>query len=325
MMSNHEPETTNEERERSRPLLISVAVCTHNRADLLRDVLADLCAQTLDGHEYEVLVVDNLSTDNTRAVVNEFSDRHANVRYVYEPNQGLSHARNRGWREANGEYVGYTDDDCRLPVGWLQAAAEVIRAGHPEVFGGPYYACYNTPKPRWYKDEYASQVQDAVPRLLTEGEFLSGGNIFLTRELLERMNGFDTTLGMAGHKVAYGEETDLIRRTRDAFPETRVHYDPRLHVQHLVRAEKMMLRWVARQRWVAGRSAFYAFGAQTHRSRRELSGYIMESVRRAFRDVLHMRSRDRQQYPYFQNYLYERVFHHFVIMGQLWAEWRESR
>ena len=303
--------------------LISVAVCTYNRAELLANVLADLCGQTLDAGHYEVLVVDNNSTDRTRTVTEAAARQHANVRYVQESNQGLSHARNRGWREARGAYVGYTDDDCRVPSEWLSVAADIIRTRRPAVFGGPYSACYNSPKPRWFKDEYESHIQGTTPRLLTDSEFLDGGNVFLARGLLEQLNGFDTTLGMAGGKVAYGEETELIRRMRQKVPGEEIYYEPRLRLQHLVRPEKMNLRWVARQRWVSGRFAFYAFGAKSERARRQIFAQWLGTLRDAVRDVAGMRRRDYNRYPFFQNYLYERVFSRINVMGQLWAEWHE--
>ena len=110
--------TTNSFASSSSPL-ISVVVCTFNRADLLETSLEALDEQILESSEYEVIVVDNNSTDNTLNVVEELCNRLTSLRYCFEPNQGLSHARNRGWREAMGEYVAYIDDDCKVPGQWL--------------------------------------------------------------------------------------------------------------------------------------------------------------------------------------------------------------
>jgi len=82
---------------------LSVIICTYNRAELLKNVLQDVCEQTLADSEFEVIVVDNHSTDQTRAVAESFSQRYPNIRYCFEAQQGLSHARNRGWREARGD------------------------------------------------------------------------------------------------------------------------------------------------------------------------------------------------------------------------------
>lgn len=156
-------------------MLISVILCTYNRADLLATALQTLCEQSLDKREYEVIVVDNNSADETRQVAEAFCRDYANVRYVFETRQGLSHARNRGWREARGEYVAYTDDDCKLPSQWLAVAKQVIEEISPGVLGGPYFAFYNTPKPRWFKDSYGSRDLGDQARALTTSEFLVGG------------------------------------------------------------------------------------------------------------------------------------------------------
>jgi len=91
--------------------MISVIVCTYNRAELLRELLPTLCEQTVAFTQYEVIVIDNGSTDHTKTVAAVFAARYPQVRYCYEPRQGLSHARNRGWQEAKGDYVAYIDDD----------------------------------------------------------------------------------------------------------------------------------------------------------------------------------------------------------------------
>ena len=77
--------------------LISVVVCTYNRVNLLAEALHTLCHQSLDASEYEVVVVDNKSTDDTREVVDEFHRCFSNVRYCSESKKGLSHARNRSF------------------------------------------------------------------------------------------------------------------------------------------------------------------------------------------------------------------------------------
>ena len=80
---------------------ISAIVCTYNRSELLGDALRTLCHQSLDASEYEVVIVDNNSTDNTPEIVEEFCRRFPNVRSCFEPQLGLSQARNRGWQAAH--------------------------------------------------------------------------------------------------------------------------------------------------------------------------------------------------------------------------------
>lgn len=303
--------------------LISVVVCTYNSAGLLAGALQTLCEQLIAPNEYEILVADNNSSDNTRAVAEAFSGRCPNIRYCFEPQQGLSHARNRGWRMAAGEYVAYVDDDCRIPKQWLSVAKELIEQVSPGVFGGPYFAFYNTPKPRWFKETYGTHDQGSEARVLNEREFLDGGNIFFRRRLLETLGGFDPSFGMSGHKIAYGEETTLLRQIRATMPEQLVYYDPKLYVYHLVDAKKMSMRWIISQRFANGCCSYRVFqeGAP-------MKGYrLLSRVARTLlalavdfaRGVL---QRERTRYPYVQNYLYERTFGYFQVLGGLYAQYR---
>ena len=125
---------------------------------MLTKLLETACAQTLTASEYEVIIVDNASTDNTRSLVESFSQRYTHVRYILEERLGASHARNRGWRDAKGQYIAFTDDDCRLPQDWLAKAKKIVIERSLDIFGGPYYSCFETTKPRWFRNTYCSLV-----------------------------------------------------------------------------------------------------------------------------------------------------------------------
>ena len=305
-------------------ILISAVVCTFNRSDLLANLLEGLCRQAVEKSEYEIIVVDNKSRDNTRHVVRGFCKDYPNVRYCFEAQQGLSHARNRGWREARGEYVAYIDDDCKAPEQWLAVARAVILEKSPGVLGGPYYAFYNSPKPAWWRDRYQSREHVEKARALRENEYLSGGNIFFRREILEALGGFDTHLGMSGGSLAYGEETALLRCVRNRMPDELIYYDPALFVYHLVPARKMSLLWTARQRFADGRYSYLVF-------RNEDTGSDVghrRLLKQAVKTLLVLVSdlgrglfyRDRCNYPYFENFLFEELGYHFRRLGGLYGQ-----
>ena len=306
--------------------LISVVVCTYNRAELLENAVQSLCDQTLDKSQYEILIVDNSSTDNTRAVAAEFRCRYPNVRYCFEPQQGLSNARNCGWRTARGDYVAYVDDDCRMPNQWLQVTREVIREIGPGVFGGPYHPFYNSSKPPWFQDRYGSHDLGDEGRAVRNGEYLTGGNIVIRRSLLEATGGFDPRLGRRGSKLGSGEETALILLIRNSMPDELIYYEPKLHVYHLVAPRKMTLRWNIRHRFAGGRDSFYLVGRAGHQ-RFERAGALARAGRAlmlfgwdAIRGVV---MRDREQYPHQENYLYERTFVHLWHLGRAFEQLRQ--
>lgn len=307
--------------------VLSVIVCTYNRADDLQCALETLCNQRLDTSLYEIIVVDNNSTDSTQEVTETFCRRYPNVSYVHETQQGLSHARNRGWREAHGTYVAYTDDDCKLPPQWLVVALQVIHHHAPAVFGGPYFPFYKTPVPRWFKDSYGSNVHAREARVLNQNEFISGGNIFFRRSLLEHLGGFDPGLGMSGQKIAYGEETALLMTIRRTMPNEMIYYDPNLFVFHLVASRKMDLGWVLRQSFARGqytnRLRWNSATPSEQRYPRLWQIAIVAMVGATgivflLETLFALVWRNRTRYPCIENYIYERAFRHIRTLGSLY-------
>lgn len=303
----------------SRPLF-TVVICTFNRAGLLAGALQTVCAQTMESDRYEVLVVDNNSTDETAVVVKEAEGLHTFVRYIFEPRQGLSFARNRGYQAAEGEYVAYLDDDCKVPPEWLATAEQVIARVSPAVFGGPYFAYYDSGKPKWFRDEYGSHVQGESSRMLERDEYLDGANMFARRSLLEELGGFSPEFGMAGHSLGYGEEVRLQRRMRELRPGISIYYEPQLYVYHLVARRKMTLGWKLHQMFVIGRDWHRVVhdgtqGLMTGRdllreTARTVKSFCVDVVRGIFR-------RDRRRYRFLRNYLYEHTFVSVHRLGQL--------
>jgi glycosyltransferase involved in cell wall biosynthesis len=127
-------------------MLISVVVPTFNRADSLLNTLRALENQTF--HHYEVIIVDDGSTDQTETVVKQFPQ----FLYVRQPNHGPAAARNTGSQFAQGEFITFTDDDCVPPADWLACIVRGYKT-HPEVagVGGPCRA----PAQDWKNNPYA--------------------------------------------------------------------------------------------------------------------------------------------------------------------------
>jgi glycosyltransferase involved in cell wall biosynthesis len=97
---------------------LSIVVCSYNGARSLGVSLASLAAQDLAADDYEIVVVDNASTDTTRAIVDEFALQHANVRCVPEPVPGKSRALNTGIRASRATHIAFTDDDVLVSPDW---------------------------------------------------------------------------------------------------------------------------------------------------------------------------------------------------------------
>lgn len=302
-------------------ILISVVLCTYNRCQLMAAALRSVCEQTLTPSRYEVIVVDNNSSDGTRQHVVEVRRQFPHVRYCFEARQGLSHGRNAGFQAARGRYIAYIDDDCTVPKEWLNIARDVIERAAPALFGGPYQPFYNSPKPRWYRDSYGAYDGGPVARLLGRNEYLSGTNLFIRGELLKQLSGFNIDVGMVGDRLGYGEETAFQRRIRNAYPEEVIYYEPRLTVFHLVRSEKMTLVWCAKQMFVSGRD----WQRVLHETTKEHTHAIRSCVRgvlalfRLIDGVVRgIMARNRSRYPFVENYLYEVVFVQLQTMGAVY-------
>ena len=106
-----------------RPML-TVAVCTRNRAELLKECLDSVVSQIDSAKNVEVLAVDNGSTDGTAETCGAFEGHGFPFKYAFEPEPGLSRARNRAIAEANGEAIAFLDDDAVVCDGWLDVALE---------------------------------------------------------------------------------------------------------------------------------------------------------------------------------------------------------
>jgi len=308
---------------------ISVVICTYNRAELLNGALKSLVEQSLDPKCFEIIVVDNVSTDNTPEVVNIFQEMYPEytIIRIYESRQGLGYARNTGFKNARGSYVAYIDDDCRVSSHWLEVAVELIKRFAPGAFGGPYLPCYEDYKPSWFKDSYVSHVQGEYLRPLEKHEYLDGTNMFFRWSLLQELGGFNPNLGMIGAKIAYGEETYLIRQIREKTEEI-IYYDPALYVYHLVPTYKLSLRWIMRHNFLDGRYSYLIFRGNVpktagrirllKRAIRTLLIFCWDVIRGLFR-------RDRTHYPYLQNYFCEHTFRYIQQLGALYEQFRQMR
>ncbi len=223
---------------------ISVAVCTYNRADILPKCLESLADQTADSELFEVLIIDNNSTDDTKKIALDFCEKHNNFRYIFEEKQGLSHARNRAINEAKGIYIAYIDDDAIADKEWVEKISSVIQNNKDiAAFGGKILPWYNTEKPKWFKDEFGlhSWGDKHLQLSLQNYPFgLSGSNMIFKKDILEKYNGFSAEYGMTGNKIAFGEESLLFNKMLKN--KENIQYFPEIFVYHLVSDKSYSLK-----------------------------------------------------------------------------------
>ena len=222
--------------------LISGIICTHNREQFLERCIKSMLEQTLAEALYEIVVVDNGSTDSTRSICEQYRSL-SNFTYVFEPVLGLSSARNTGWQQARGRYVGYLDDDAWAEETWFEKALwcfEEVKP-MPDWVGGPIELEWEVDAPTWITREYETTLGfinwGPNHRFLTDaGERLGGGNSFYPKKLLEKMEGFDTRLGRKKNLLLSGEETQFQHRLKAL--DGRLYYHPGVKIHHYVGKER---------------------------------------------------------------------------------------
>ncbi|MDE7006368.1 MAG: glycosyltransferase [Alistipes sp.] len=239
---------------------LSLVIPTHNRAASLLELLESVVRQTADPAAWECVVVDNASTDDTSVRFAAFAASHPdfNLRMVYEPEPGVSHARNRGFQEARAARVAAVDDDERINEGFVAAYLDFF-AAHPDavVAGGRIVAEYTIARPCWmskYTEMPVANPMDFGPevRPFPRGRVPGGGNMAFRRDAALRYGGFDVSLGRVGRELIGGEENDLFERMLRG-GET-IWYVPGAVIWHIIPPEKLTESYFRRLCCNVGRS-----------------------------------------------------------------------
>lgn len=237
-------------------ILISAIICTHNRATYLAKAIQSLMDQRMPKDKYEIIVVDNCSTDSTKEVVAQFVGTN-NIRYVYESNLGLSFARNTGWRNARGRYVAYLDDDAIACQGWLEKISEVFETVKPKpgCVGGRVEPVWESARPGWLSDwllHGLAIIDWKTPHVLTNlsAEWLVGANIAFPVEILQCVGGFTSNLDRVGNNLlSSGDvflEKQIMKMGYSCF------YHPDIVVGHHIFGSRLNQSWFIRRYYWQG-------------------------------------------------------------------------
>jgi len=236
---------------------ISAVICTHNRAHYLTKAISSLTEQDLPNDIYEIIVVDNRSSDKTRDVVESFAGM-GNIRYLYEPVVGLSHARNRGWRNARSPYVAYLDDDAVANPAWLGRILKVFKTTDPSpgCVGGMVAPIWEAPRPTWLGDAIACSLTildwSDTPHVVRNlnSEWLVGANIAFPQKLLEILDGFTPHLDRSGSRLLSSGDIFLEKQIQKA--DYTCFYHPEIAVSHHIPASRLTQSWFIRRYYFQG-------------------------------------------------------------------------
>lgn len=239
---------------------LSIIIATYNRAPYLRGTLESLAAQSLDPARWEVVVVNNNSSDDTPEVFAAFAAEHPRLQLslVTETRQGLSHARNCGIRHSRGPYIAVIDDDETVNPAFAASYVEFFDR-YPQAAGGGgvVIPIYETAPPRWLSPIAARPIAGALYlgdciKPFPGNKYPPGGNMGIRRTALERYGLFNTELGRTGEKPMGGEEKELFFRLR-AGGEA-IYYIPGAVIYHLIPESKLTAAYFDRVNRMGGMS-----------------------------------------------------------------------
>ncbi|HMF93292.1 MAG TPA: glycosyltransferase family 2 protein [Vicinamibacterales bacterium] len=242
---------------------LSVVMSTYNRGELLADAVRSILAQQhADTPEFELIVVDNNSTDGTREVIERFEALDARVRYVFEPQQGSSYGRNAGIRAARAPLIAFTDDDVRAQPDWL---ASIVRAfdEHPDadVVGGRVLPIWPATPPQWLTRNHWTPLA-----LVDYGDLpvavnanhpicLVTANCSFRRRIFDAVGLFAPEFGL-GKDGILGSVEDQELQLRVMRARRRVLYDPRIIVHAEIQPNRLQRDY--HRRWHSGHGHFHA-------------------------------------------------------------------
>jgi len=177
---------------------VSVVISTYNRCEMLPRSIESVLGQNPSHVTYELIVVNNNSTDDTKQVVESFISRgHRNVRYVFEAKQGPSHGRNAGVANARGKIIAFTDDDVQVGLDWVENIKRAFD-NNPQIdcVGGKILPAWTTPPPHWLTSDHWGPlaIADYGDRMILSAPNTpicwSTSNIAFRSRVFERIGGF---------------------------------------------------------------------------------------------------------------------------------------
>lgn len=252
--------------------MLSIAICTYNRAPQLAVLLEQLVlmSEWLYANS-EVIVIDNNSSDNTWELLKSYSQV-LPLHRVLETNQGLSFGRNRAIEVFKGDALLFLDDDVSVTLATFKSYVELLQQRTDiEYVGGKITVDWQGERPSWLSEERLPLLDGLFGHYdLGEDERVYsptdptpfGANFVLRRSLIERVGLFDINLGVVGDKIARGEETDYFNRVRKlGFNGL---YSGTCHVGHRFQQERINLRYLYRYGIEKGRAAFLIDNAESH-------------------------------------------------------------
>jgi GT2 family glycosyltransferase/glycosyltransferase involved in cell wall biosynthesis len=243
----------------SQELKASIIICTFNRSELLMQSILALKDQNFPADRYEIIVVDNNSSDDTRSITESLASlSNVPIRYLFEANQGLSYARNTGIINASHEIIIFTDDDIDADENWLLEIVNAFGESDVACAGGPIRPVWPFEKPEWLprsREGFLSVSEFETARINGEFSYPNypwGANIAFRKIVFDKIGMFPTDLGRTGKSLLSNEEIMLCQRVESA--GYRIKFAPNAVIHHKIAPERLRKSWMLHRSYWQGRS-----------------------------------------------------------------------
>jgi glycosyltransferase involved in cell wall biosynthesis len=232
--------------------MISIVVCTYNREKYLPKMLESVANQNCSKNDFELILVNNKSTDDTESIAEKFRDQNQNIQYHYflEIQQGLSYARNRGIKESKGEFIVFIDDDAFLEENYVIELKQYLETSEELIgFGGKIYPFLECELPKWMS-KYLSTLMSIIDlgdevKQFSRSKYPIGANMGVSRKVIDKIGVFNESLGRTGTSMLGGEEKDFFFRIKEAgIP---IYYFPKMLVHHVIPAKRLTVEFIKKQ------------------------------------------------------------------------------
>lgn len=264
---------------------ISVIVCTYNRSNYLRHLLECFREQTIPSDvKWEVIIVDNNSTDDTSDVVHEYLRLNDFIiLYVRENIQGKSFALNTALRYVSGKIIAFTDDDVLLDKNWLKTVYDTFQEFDCDGLCGRILLEFPQKPPKWLKKElwgFLGYLYYGDKVLQIKNEPVFGGNMAFTREIIDKTGGFNTEIGRSGNELSGREDTEFAQRIIET--GGKVMYQPSAIVWHIMDKKKFRKSYFKKLHYYEGMTAVKLSDLEVKRNFAGIPLFILSLLGRSF-------------------------------------------
>lgn len=227
-------------------MYVSIIICTYNGGENIVESIKSIVHQIYPGDGYEILVVDDGSTDNTEDIVQKImEDSQCDLKYFKQANHGLSAARNFGIEKSDGDIIAFVDDDCIADKDWLKNLAEAYTSEDIVAVGGKVISILDTTPPKFF----AGKVNDGTGFFgdFDRGEhrkavdWIIGCNMSFKRSVFEKFGLFDTAIGRKKNLPLSYEEVDICNRISKA--DYKILYEPKARIYHKIHPGSLTYPW----------------------------------------------------------------------------------